>query len=921
MPARSNIAKDSPREVSGADHATLLASEQRYRDLVRLSSDAILVHDGGKLTFINDAGLGMLRAARPDQILGRPPLDFFHARYHAVTEERFARLLQEPCVLPPIEKEMVALDGTIVFAEVSASSYLMDERLVIQVVCRDLTQHRLNDDSLRQERNFSEAVINSLPGVLYLYDRRGKFLRWSRNFERVTGYTAAEVSAMHPLDFFPPGEKALAASRIEEVFRQGRSHLEAGFLRKDGQVIPYYFTGVRASFEGKTCLVGVGLDVSARHLAEQASTQSEARYRTLFEYAPDGILIADAQSNYLDANPSACRMLGYTREEFIGLHASDIVVPDEIPHIETALATIKARLDYHREWLFRRKDGSTFPAEVMATVMPDGQLLGVIRDVSEGKQARQNLALVVDRLKLAVKAGKAGTWDYDLLTGHVDWDEQMLALYGKTSANVEPGPDRWYHAIQPEDRAHAQAVHEETLRGGRDSFETEFRIRRGDDGTLRHIRAMGVVLREESGLPIRMTGINWDVTEERLREEKLNLALAQQKELAEKARAGDLAKSEFLAVMSHEVRTPLNSILGFSELLSQTPDLPPASRDYAQTITSSGEALLRILDDVLDFSRLDAGRMEIEYSNFSPREILADIQALLAPQARERQLALEISIDPQIPARLKGDPGRLRQILLNLVGNALKFTERGSIHLSLRPSLTAAAYEFSVKDTGPGIAPEQLDRIFQPFTQADSSISRRHGGSGMGLSISRRLAELMSGSLTVRSRPGLGAEFIFKVPLRQAAPDTSATSDLGPENFDESFARQYPLRLLVVEDDKVNLKLILALLQRLGYQAFAAKNGREAVQIQQRQHVDCILMDLQMPEMDGMEATQSIRNFEKIAHSPQPAFISALTANIFPADRQRCFDAGMNSYLNKPIQLAALASTLREASSFAKKNR
>lgn len=392
MPARSEIAKPSPPVGTlAADRAALLASERRYQDLVRMSSDAIFMHEAGRITFINDAGLRMLKATRAEQILGRPPLDFFHPGYHDLIRQRVAQLSLSPIVLPPLEEEMVALDGATVFVEVSASSYFTEGRLVIQVVCRDTTPRKLADDTMRQERNFSDAVLNSLPGVLYLYDQSGKFLRWSKNFERVSGYHTAEIAVMHPLDFFTPAEKDLAASRIAEVFQHGKSDLEAGFVTKDGRVIPYYFTGVRTHLEGRPCLVGVGLDISERKLAERALSESEARYHALFKYDPDGILIADAQSNYLDANPSACRMLGYTHEELVGLHASDIVAPSEIPHIATALDTIKTRSDYHREWLFRRKDGSTFPAEVMAATMPDGHLLGVIRDTSERHQAEAAL--------------------------------------------------------------------------------------------------------------------------------------------------------------------------------------------------------------------------------------------------------------------------------------------------------------------------------------------------------------------------------------------------------------------------------------------------------------------------------------------------------------------------------------------------
>ncbi|MBL0215189.1 MAG: PAS domain S-box protein [Myxococcales bacterium] len=243
---------------------------------------------------------------------------------------------------------------------------------------------------VRHERDFSAAVLDALPGILYLYDQRGRFLRWNRNFEQASGYTAAEIAAMHPLQFFA-GDRELVATRIDEVFERGDSSVEAGFVSKDGRVTPYYFTGVKTVIGGQTCLVGVGIDVSERTRTEAARQASDARYRALFDYAPDGILVADARSYYLDANASMCRMLGYRREDLIGKHAADIVVQTEIPEISVALREIQSAADYHREWEFRRKDGSTFPADVIATPMPDGNILAMVRDISARKQAERAL--------------------------------------------------------------------------------------------------------------------------------------------------------------------------------------------------------------------------------------------------------------------------------------------------------------------------------------------------------------------------------------------------------------------------------------------------------------------------------------------------------------------------------------------------
>jgi CheY-like chemotaxis protein len=415
-----------------------------------------------------------------------------------------------------------------------------------------------------------------------------------------------------------------------------------------------------------------------------------------------------------------------------------------------------------------------------------------------------------------------------------------------------------------------------------------------------------------------MTGVNWDVTEERIREEKLAESLAQEKELAEKAQAGSRAKSEFLAVMSHEIRTPMNGILGFSELLAAAPNLPDDCRDYVKTIASSGEALLRIIDDILDFSRLEAGGLKIEPTLFSTREILQDVRTLLAPRASEKHLEFLLAVEDGVPEHLWNDAGRLRQILINLAGNALKFTAHGSITLGLRPARNPIesrepAVEFFVRDTGMGIPADKLAHVFEPFAQADSSISRRYGGTGLGLAISRNLVELMGGKLSVQSKVGEGSEFAVALPIDMPHGAAPAAQDSAREDLGEAFAASHPLRILLVDDDPVNLKLMLIMLRKLGYEPLTARDGVEAVEIYRRERPDCILMDLQMPRKGGHQATIEIREMEDAAPGSGHAYIAALTADIVEEDRRQCFEVGMDAHMTKPIKRAVLAQNLERA--------
>lgn len=656
--------------------------------------------------------------------------------------------------------------------------------------------------------------------------------------------------------------------------------------------------------------------------SEEHIRQERVLLRTLIDSIPDLIFLKDKDSVFLGCNKSFEKYAGLTEKELIGRTDFDLVAR------ETALGyrrqdhalLVSGQARRTEEWIpFKGGGGGYFETVKTPYYGPDGKslgLIGVSRDITERKQAAENMRIVLERLQMAAQAAQAGIWELDLSSNEASWDDQMFAIFGqKPGPDRKKGMDRWLQAMHPDDIGRYTALMEEVLDKKLPSFDIEFRITRANDDARRLIRSMGMVKYDTGGHAVRMIGLNRDVTGERQREEELARALAKEKELSEKARAGDRAKSEFLAVMSHEVRTPLNGILGFADLLSNAPSLSPECQSYSRIIVQSGEALLRILDDILDFSRLEAGRLQVEVSHFFPRKMLEEIRGLFMKEAEDKHLELAVSVDASTPRCLEGDAGRLRQVLLNLVGNAIKFTGRGSITISLHPAPDRTShFIFSVKDTGDGIPSEQMERIFQPFTQVDSSISRRYGGTGLGLAISRRLIELMGGELTVRSELGQGSEFFMAVPLRVVEEEPAAAFPRKP--IDATFAREHPLRILLVEDDSVNLKLIQSIVRRFGYEPLAAQNGREAVEIYRKEHPNCLFMDLQMPEMDGITATGIIRDLEKSSPETKPAFISALTANIFPSERRRCLDAGMNGYLNKPIKIPALAEMLATASAF-----
>jgi PAS domain S-box-containing protein len=490
-------------------------------------------------------------------------------------------------------------------------------------------------------------------------------------------------------------------------------------------------------------------------------------------------------------------------------------------------------------------------------------------------------------------------------TGNVStWNTGAARLKGYDATEIIGRHFSNFYSQGDRDRSLPQSLLEKAKELGHVEH-TGWRVRK--DGTRFWGDVIISAVRNREGELVGFTKVTRDLTERRLAEER-------ERNLTVELERANRMKSAFLANMSHEIRTPLNGVIGMLTLVLDG-DLAAGQRELVETAHNSSRALLRIVNDILDFSKVEAGRLELESEPFSLREVIQEVCDLFEPQARAKSISLLVTTDSQLPTSVLGDTGRLRQVLTNLMGNAVKFTTTGSVQIvasTIRKDVDRVTVQFKVADTGVGIAEKDRHRLFEAFTQADLSTTRRFGGTGLGLSISQQLVELMGGSLHVSSELGAGSTFGFELDflINGAA---RAVSPLGDAHTDEVSPKDGVAvrgRVLLAEDNEVNQQVAALFLQRLGYESYVVPNGQEALRALETQDFDAVLMDCQMPVLDGYEATRRIRAMD----GPKSKIpIIAVTASAMPEERQKCFDAGMSDFTSKPIFATTLNEVLTRA--------
>jgi len=721
------------------------------------------------------------------------------------------------------------------------------------------------------------------------------------------GASADDFLGTDVLERISPATRELVRQRIRDTYvKKGHYRLANNqYRRLDGALFDVEIMAAMADWQGRPAAQVIFRDVTEEHRIQEELRKSEEKYRLLAENAADVIWTVNVEGELTYISPSIQMLRGLTPEE-----AMAETIPQTMPPASYAKVLQKAeeharqggREDLHLEVEQYRKDGSTVWVEMMIRPLfgPDGGkagFVGVSRDVTRRRTAQAALRKSEERFRAFFDNVEDMIY-YQGIDGSLSMLNRASSLItGYPNTEFDTDPMLWRRIIHPDDVRDAEDFFRR-YPAGVPYYEVTYRLR-AKDGLTKWIESRMYGAKDTSGKYVGYHCIDRDVTERTA----LERSLVEARDRAEEA---SRAKNAFLATMSHEIRTPLNGIMGMLQL-AETTELSGEQADYVTGALTSCRNLLRVLSDILDISRIEAGALGLVDEEFPTEAVFAPVMELLAVEARRKGLELTLDMAPDVPDRMRGDSGRLRQVIFNLVGNAVKYTESGGVRVTVSrlpfcPVPDGVCLYVGIADTGIGIPDDRIAHVFEPFTQIESTLSRKHGGTGLGLSIVRRLLMLMNATCSVETQEGQGAAFHLSLPLRSATPQDRARTAPGP-----TASRQ--ARVLVAEDDPVNLFTTMRFLEKLGHLPRGARDGCEALKLLRDEHFDCVLMDIQMPGRNGLETAKDIRSQASGAFDPGIPIV-ALTAHAMAGDKEAFLAAGMDAYLSKPVELEALREAL-----------
>ncbi len=908
----------------------LKKSEERYREIVEGTENLVTEVDvEGKITFVNIASLKVFGLS-PEECIGRKAFDFIHEEDQEKTIEKFSRWMVEKPESATFENRQLNRTTGESRDMLWSINFVYDDKgeiFSIKSIARDITEHKQTLEALQKSKEYLASVFRAVPsGVVILQERNFTMIN-DRIFE-ILGYSRDELLGKSTRILYFSDEAYENAGKIiySDIAAQGYSANEFLMRHKSNREIQVLITSSELGcFKESKMSVHCILDITDRKKTLEALQKSEQFLAGIFHTVPTGIGIFKDR-RIVTVNERLCEITGYSQDELIGQSSRLLYTSEGEYHRcgKEIYSQVKKHGRCSVEAHLVKKDGQNIHVLINASpLLPktgDKDIITSILDITMRKQAIDELRQSQEFLASIFKTVHSGIAVLERRK-FTFVNERVTEIFGYSKEELIGRATRFLYFTEDEYNAVGENISNQIQTHGFSSMEVRLRHKSGREV---QILLTSAALKTSNGSQITIDNI-LDITkrkkdEEELkryqqhleeivaeRTEKLSKANADLKVAKEEADSANKAKSDFLANMSHEIRTPLNAVTGFSELLS-TLVTDEKQKSYLEAIKKAGKNLLLLINDILDLSKIEAGKIEIQYSTVSIKTILDEIEQIFSLQASRKNIQFQIHIKDKMPPIIFLDETRIRQILLNIVGNAVKFTEKGFIRISVETFAKTTDKKLlditiSVEDTGIGISKADIDTIFDSFKQQSDQNAVRYGGTGLGLSICKRLIEMMNGQITAESTIGKGS--IFKITLKDVMAKVGEAPAFD-KRIDHHNIRFKNAKVLVVDDIKSNRDLVCELLTNANLDVITAQNGHEAILICPEYLPDLILMDIRMPVMDGYEAMQQIRKNVTTKHIP----VVAITASSLMGERNKILEKGFDGFLSKPVELNELLSEL-----------